>query len=90
MTTDYPGPNEFETGPLGESGLGEPSRVNGTIALRTPVRYSDRMGPLEDALAEQKRRSEAMTRSATQAFQSTTQPDGEPEPVSPAVDADTE
>jgi hypothetical protein len=48
------------------------------------------MGPLEDALAEQKRRSEAMTRSATQAFQSTTQRDDEPEPVSPAVDADTE
>ena len=43
------------------------------------------MGPLEDALAEQKRRSDSMARSATQAFQSTTQPDeDDPGDVSPA------
>ena len=49
------------------------------------------MGPLEDALAEQKRRSESMTRSATQAFQSTTEPDDEsPEgEVSTDPDMDT-
>jgi len=49
------------------------------------------MGPLEDALAEQKRRSEAIARSATEAFQSTTRPDeDEPGDVSPADDAVTD
>ena len=49
------------------------------------------MGRLVDALAEQQRRADAMTRSAHQAFQSTTQPDDELSAgdVSAASDTDT-